>query len=128
MFIDARGRLTPVSFDDVPFAPTRAYVIDRVPESARRAGHACRTQHRFLVVLTGAARVVVDDGLRSQRLQLGEGETLHVPPAVWLQIEAACDGVSILVLADGAYDRSDYVFDRSELPMVDRTASHTTAA
>jgi WxcM-like protein len=124
VFSDRRGKLTLVDSGAIPFTVTRAYVLSELPDRVRRAGHACRTQHRFMVGISGVAWVTVDAGLRSQRIRLAGGDTIHVPPMTWLEIEAAGDGVVILVFADGPYDRGDYVSDRAEL----RRAALSSAA
>ena len=124
VFSDPRGKLTLVDYGAIPFAVSRAYVLSELPDGALRAGHACRTQQRFMVGISGVASVTVDDGLRSRRIGLAGGDTLHVPPRTWIEIEAAGGGVVILVFADGAYDPGDYVSDRAEL----RTAALSSAA
>ncbi len=128
VFEDGRGSLTLVPYDELPFAPARVYVIGRIPPGARRAGHASRTQHRFLLGLSGRAVVVLDDGVQTSEVELGHGDTLHLSPGTWHEIEAITEDLSILVLADGAYDPDDYVSDRSRLPVAASTAAHTADA
>ncbi len=127
-FDDPRGTLTAVSFDDLPFVPTRAWVLDRIPRGARRGGHAARTQHRLLVVVAGEAWLTVDDGHSSERVRFTAPQTLHLAPGTWFEIEARSDGLTILALADGSYDRSDYVEDRASLPVAETTPSQTAIA
>lgn len=128
VYEDARGSLTLVPYDELPFVPARAYVLAEIPSGARRAGHACRTQHRFLVGLSGQATVTLDDGHTTAELGLGRGDTVHIAPGVWLEIEAATSGVGILVFADGRYDPDDYVSERSRLPITAETAAPTADA
>lgn len=117
MFSDERGKLTLVPLDSIPFEASRAYVLSELPRGGRRAGHACRTQHRFLVCVSGSVRVTLDDGREPQWLELGPGDTIHVPPAVWLELETLLVPAHVLVFADGEYDPDDYVSDRSQLPL-----------
>ena len=124
VFSDVRGKLTLVDSDAIPFEVTRAYVLSELPDGARRAGHACRTQHRFLVGVSGTAVVTVDDGLHCDGIPLAGGGTIHVPPRTWIEIQADGKGVVILVFADGPYDPRDHVSDRAEL----RTAALSSAA
>ena len=56
------------------------YVLSDIPQGARRGGHAARSQHRFLVGLSGQAAVVLDDGRATAELELRRGDTVHVAP------------------------------------------------
>jgi quercetin dioxygenase-like cupin family protein len=125
VFEDARGRLTLVEFDRLGFNPARAYVLDAIPVGARRGGHASRTQARFLLMLSGRARMTVDDGHHADELELAPGDTVHLGAGVWHQIEATAENLAVLVLAEGPYDRSDHVSARESLPLNSSTASDT---
>jgi hypothetical protein len=128
VFTDPRGKLTLVESGTIPFEVARAYVLSELPAGARRAGHACRTQQRFLVGISGAAVLTVDDGRVCDRIALAGGDTLHVPPWTWLEIEADGHGVVILVFADGPYDPDDYVRDRTELRQAPLSSAATSAS
>ena len=125
VFEDARGKLTVVEFEDLRFTPARAYVLNAIPLGAVRGGHASRAQARFLVMLSGHARMTLDDGHREERLELAPGDTLHVSAGVWHEIEATDENLAILVLAEGLYDRADYVSDRESLPLESSKAADT---
>lgn len=126
VFRDERGALTLTDFDSLPFAPVRAYVLHGIPVGARRGGHAHRSQHRFLVVVSGRASVVEDDGRQVLTVDIGAGESLHVPPGMWHELEALDDELVVLVLASGRHDPSDYVHERDELALL--TAAQTSSA
>jgi dTDP-4-dehydrorhamnose 3,5-epimerase-like enzyme len=126
VFRDERGALTLTELDSLPFTPARVYVLHGIPAGARRGGHAHRSQHRFLAVVCGRASVLEDDGRRVETLDIGPGESLHVPPGVWHEIEALDDQLVVLVLASGPHDPADYVHERDELALV--TAVQTSAA
>ena len=64
-----------------------------------------------------------DDGRRVSTFELCAGESLHVPPLVWYELEALDDDLIVLVVASGRYDPEDYVRDREELALI--SASHT---
>ncbi len=117
VFEEERGRLTLVEFNRLAFDPTRAYVIDAIPVGGTRAGHASRAQHRLLWGISGRALVTLDDGNDSRAVQLAVADTLQILPGTWLEIEALEERTAILVLADGNYDRSDIVTDRTQLPL-----------
>lgn len=126
MFRDERGALTLADLDSLPFTPVRAYVLHGIPCGARRGGHAHRVQHRFLAVVAGRANVVEDDGRWVDRFDVGPGESLHVPPGVWHEIEALDDQLVVLVLASGPHDPTDYVHGREELALL--TTAQTSSA
>jgi dTDP-4-dehydrorhamnose 3,5-epimerase-like enzyme len=122
VFEDARGRLTLVPWERLPFTPARGYVLSEIPAGALRAGHASRTQQRFLLCLAGLAALTLDDGRETEQRTLAAPQTLHIPPGTWLQIQALDDRLSVLVLADGPYDEDDYVHDRAKLPLTSPSA------
>ena len=129
VFRDDRGALTLADFDDLAFAPARAFVLHDIPAGAHRAGHANRTQHRYLAVVAGCARVVVDDGGTIQTILMRAGESLHVPPGLWHELEALDDGLLVLVLASGPHDPADYLYAREKFPaLASTTAAQTSSA
>jgi dTDP-4-dehydrorhamnose 3,5-epimerase-like enzyme len=101
VFRDERGALTLAQLDLLPFTAARAYLLHDIPAGTRRGGHAHRRQHRFLVVVSGRAAVVLDDGRDVERFDLSPGESMHVAPLVWMELEALGDGLSVMVLASG---------------------------
>jgi quercetin dioxygenase-like cupin family protein len=129
VFADERGALTLADFDTLPFGPTRAYVLHGIPLGAKRGGHAHRLQHRWLAVIAGRARVFEDDGHETETFEIGAGQSLHVPPGVWHELQALEDGLLILVLASGRHDPDDYVHERDEMELLaSATARQTSAA
>ncbi len=128
VFRDPRGSLTLAEFDALPFVPCRAYVLHDIPAGARRGGHAHRSQHRWLAVIEGRVSVVEDDGLSSRRFEIRAGESLHVPPGVWHELESVSDGVLILVLASGVHEPEDYVHERGEMQLVASASAEQTVS
>jgi dTDP-4-dehydrorhamnose 3,5-epimerase-like enzyme len=128
VFDDVRGRLTLVPYERLPFTPRRVYVLSQIPAGGRRGAHASRSQHRFLVWLSGRSIVVLDDGRETTELRLANPETLHIPPGTWHEITALDDDLSVLVLADGSYDPGDHITDRSMLRSASSSAEHTAPA
>ena len=115
MFTDPRGKLTLVESGAIPFEIARAYVLSELPSGVRRAGHACRTQHRFLVGISGRRD---GDGRRRARLRADPAaaatrSTSRRSPGS--RSRPTDDGVVILVFADGPHEPGDYVRDRAEL-------------
>ncbi len=115
MFPDDRGTLVLAELDGLPFAVGRVFVIRDIPPGARRAGHAARTQHRFLAVVSGGIVCELDDGRAAERYELATGDSLLAPPGTWLEVESREAGTCLLVAAEGPYDPDDYVYEREAL-------------
>ena len=62
-YLDARGNLSFVEqLSHIPFEIKRTYWIYDVPGGEARGGHAFKENQEFIVALSGAFDVVVDDG------------------------------------------------------------------
>jgi len=80
----------------------------------------------FLPSSRVGARVLRDDGHTVERFEIGPGESLHVPPGVWQELEALEVGLVVLAFASGPHDPDDYLFDREELALL--AAAQTSSA
>jgi dTDP-4-dehydrorhamnose 3,5-epimerase-like enzyme len=127
VFRDERGALTLAELDRLPFPCRRVYVLHDVPVGTRRAGHASRTQHRYVVIARGRAALVLDDGHESKRLELMPGDGIHIPPRTWNELEALDDALVVLVCASGDYNPDDYIRDRAAMPTAATSAALTTS-
>jgi UDP-2-acetamido-3-amino-2,3-dideoxy-glucuronate N-acetyltransferase len=110
---DMRGNLTAGEVPaDVPFMPKRYFLVHDVPSGETRGSHAHRECAQFLVCITGACAVVVDDGEHRLEVALDRpNRGLYVPPMVWAtQYKYTRDAV-LLVLASHPYDPADYIRD-----------------
>jgi len=129
VYRDERGALTLADLDSLPFTPARVYVLHEIPAGARRAGHAHRSQHRWLGVVSGSVEATEDDGREVSTFTLNEGESRHVPPGVWHELRALSGDVVILAIASGPHDPADYVHERSAMPLaLVRSAEQTPSA
>ena len=113
---DGRGRLMFAEVDHhIPFAVRRIFAIYGVASGQERAGHAHRTNHQFLVMLSGRCTVVIDEGRDVSTEQLEDPtQGLHVPPLVWITLKDFTPGAVCLVLASDHYDPGEYIRERSE--------------
>lgn len=113
---DARGKLSAAELEQLlPFTPRRLFVVYDVPSSSLRGEHAHHTCHQFLVCLSGACKVIVDDGKNRQEFQLDDSwRGLYVPPLIWAEQHSFSTETAVLVLASHAYDAADYIRDYDE--------------
>src|SRR5438094_728099 len=83
--------------------------------AATRGSHAHRECAQFLVCVTGACAVVVDDGEHRLEVALDRpNRGVYVPPMVWAtQYKYTRDAV-LLVLASHPYDAADYIRNYEE--------------
>ena len=110
-YTDKRGSLTLVEGGhEIPFAITRAYWIYDVPGGAHRSGHAFRTQHEFIVALSGSFDVILDNGIERKRYHLCRSHYgLYVPNMMWRELDNFSTGSVAMVLSSTQYDPNDYI-------------------
>ena len=88
-FLDARGNLSfAENFKQIPFEIKRTYWIYDVPGGENRGGHAFRQNEEFIIALSGAFDVVVDDGKQKNTFTLNRSYYgLYVPSGLWRTME-----------------------------------------
>jgi hypothetical protein len=93
----------------------RTYWVYDVPGGAHRTGHAFRTQHEFIVTLSGSFDVVLDDGTERKRFHLCRSHHgLYVPNMMWRELDNFSTGSVAMVLSSTLYDAADYIEDYKE--------------
>jgi len=108
-FADDRGVLTPLLLGELGFALARVFVVT-APAGAVRGGHAHRTVRQLLFRASGRIEVEFRDRGSTARLLLDEEHpAVLVEPGVWAQQTYLGDAATLIVFADGGYDRSEYV-------------------
>ena len=86
-----------------------------------RAGHALRTCEQFIISLSGAFDVVLDDGANRQRFHLNRSHYgLYLMPLIWRELDNFSSNSVCLVLASEPYDASGYLRDHEEFLAVVR--------
>lgn len=110
---DPRGNLSFIqNSDQIPFDIQRTYWIYDVPGGMFRNGHAFRTQHEFIVALSGSFDVVLHDGFEEKRIHLSRSYYgLYVPPMTWRSIDNFSTNSVAMVLSSTLYDENDYIRD-----------------
>ncbi|MBR6748910.1 MAG: WxcM-like domain-containing protein [Bacteroidaceae bacterium] len=113
---DYRGNLSIVESNEaIPFDIRRTYWIYDVPGGAHRTGHAFRTQHEFIVALSGSFDVILDDGTERKRFHLCRSHYgLYVPNMMWRELDNFSTGSVAMVLSSTTYDAGDYIEDYQE--------------
>ena len=112
-FADPRGNLSFVEqMNHIPFEIKRTYWIYDVPGGEARGGHAFRKNEEFIVALSGAFDVIVDDGKEKKRFALNRSYSgLYIPAGLWRTMENFSTNSLALEFGSIHYDRADYVED-----------------
>lgn len=110
-FTDPRGNLSFVEqLNHIPFEIKRTYWIYDVPGGEARGGHAFRRNEEFIVALSGAFEVIVDDGEHKKTFQLNRSYYgLYVPAGVWREMQNFSTNSLALEFGSIHYDEKDYI-------------------
>lgn len=113
---DPRGNLTPIEGGlDIPFEIKRVFYQYDVPGGESRGAHAHIKDQQFLIAVSGAFEVFVDDGVNKKVFTLNRPYYgLLVPPGIWSAEQEFSSGSVCLVLTDNGYDAADYIRDYDE--------------
>ena len=112
-FTDPRGNLSFVEqLNHIPFEIKRTYWIYDVPGGESRGGHAFRRNQEFIVALSGAFDVIVDDGKEKKTFSLNRSYYgLYIPAGLWREMDNFSTNSLALEFGSIHYDRSDYIVD-----------------
>ena len=110
-FLDVRGNLTFVeNYNQIPFEIKRTYWIYDVPGGEERGGHAFKENREFIIALSGAFEVVVDDGENKKAFTLSRPYYgLYVPAGLWRTLENFSTNSLALEFGSEYYSEADYV-------------------
>lgn len=112
---EARGNLSIVEKDTIPFGINRVYYLYDVPSGSERGGHAHKKLKQFLIALSGSFDVVLNDGKESKTITLNmPNEGLLINPGIWRELNNFSSGSVCLVIASEVYDEEDYIRDFEE--------------
>ena len=128
---DPRGNLSIIEqFKQIPFEIKRTYWIYDVPGGCDRGGHAYKENQEFIVALSGAFDVVLDDGKEKKTFSLNRSYMgLYVPKGMWRTMTNFSTNSLSLVLSSTEYDVNDYIMDYDEfLEWSEEEAVKTTSA
>ena len=115
-FADPRGNLSFVEqLNHIPFEIKRTYWIYDVPGGENRGGHAFRQNEEFIIALSGAFDVTVDDGVSRKTFLLNRSYYgLYVPSGLWREMENFSTNSLALEFGSIHYSEADYVRDYQE--------------
>lgn len=109
---DARGNLSVIENDVVPFEIKRVYYLYDVPAGAERGGHAHKKLQQFLVALSGSFDVILNDGKEELKVTLNKPfEGLLIKNGIWRELKNFSSGSVCLVIASEVFDEGDYIRD-----------------
>jgi dTDP-4-dehydrorhamnose 3,5-epimerase-like enzyme len=119
---DRDGNLTPVHGGvDVPFEIERVYYLYDIPAGAERGGHAHREIEEVIVAVLGSFDVVLDDGERTRRVTLRQGNHgLHLPRMIWRELVNFSGGAICVVMASAPYAEADYIRELDDFHRIRR--------
>ena len=112
-FIDARGNLSfAENFKQIPFEIKRTYWIYDVPGGENRGGYAYKENEEFIIALSGAFDVIVDDGKDKKTFTLNRSYYgLYVPKGLWREMENFSTNSFALEFGSKHFDKDDYIRD-----------------
>lgn len=115
-FADPRGNLSFVEqLNHIPFEIKRTYWIYDVPGGENRGGHAFKQNEEFIVALSGAFDVIVDDGTEKKSFTLNRSYYgLYVPAGLWREMENFSTNSLALEFGSIHYDEQDYIRDYND--------------
>lgn len=115
-FTDPRGNLSFVEqLNHIPFEIKRTYWVYDVPGGENRGGHAFIKNEEFIVALSGAFDVIVDDGENKKKFTLNRSYYgLYVPAGLWRVMENFSTNSLALEFGSIHYDQKDYIYNYTE--------------
>lgn len=115
-FADPRGNLSFVEqLNHIPFVIKRTYWIYDVPGGEARGGHAFKQNDEFIIALSGAFDVIIDDGVTKQKYTLNRSYYgLYVPAGLWREMENFSTNSLALEFGSTHYDVNDYIRNYDE--------------
>lgn len=93
-----------------PFDIKRVYYLYDVPGGEDRGGHAHKELQQFIIAVSGAFDVLIDDGINKKIIHLDRPYIgLHIVSGIWRELLNFSSGAVCLVLASHGYDEADYI-------------------
>jgi dTDP-4-dehydrorhamnose 3,5-epimerase-like enzyme len=105
------GNLSSVqNLNNIPFEINRVYYIYDVPGGSDRGGHAHKELEQFVIAVSGAFDVLLDDGVNKTTIRLDRpNNALHIKKGIWRETRNFTSGSICMVIASHPYDPDDYI-------------------
>lgn len=115
-YLDQRGNMSFVQNNaQIPFEIKRTYWIYDVPGGEARGGHAYKETEEFVIAISGAFDVTVDDGKEKKTFSLNRSYYgLYIPKGLWREIENFSTNSFALEFASTSFNEDDYVRDYND--------------
>ena len=112
-FLDSRGNLSFAEQNNhIPFDIKRTYWMYDVPGGESRGGHAYFKNQEFIIALSGAIDIVVDDGEKKRTFTLNRSYYgLYVPAGLWRSMDNFSTNSLALEFGSEHFDKGDYIRD-----------------
>lgn len=113
--LDSRGNLSfAEQFSQIPFEIKRTYWLYDVPGGECRGGHAYKENEEFIIALSGAFDVIVDDGRQKKTFTLNRSYYgLYIPKGLWREMNNFSTNSFALEFGSTCYNENDYIRDYS---------------
>ncbi len=110
---DSRGNLSFYeSLNHIPFEIKRSYWIYDVPGGQTRGGHSFKSQHEFIIALSGSFDVKLNDGVSEKTYSLNRSfYGLYVPNMIWRELLNFSTNSLALIVSSTNYSDADYIRD-----------------
>jgi len=110
---DQRGNLSFYeSLNHIPFEIKRSYWIYDVPGGQTRGGHSFKSQHEFIIALSGSFDVKLNDGVSEKTYSLNRSfYGLYVPNMIWRELLNFSTNSLALIVSSTNYSDADYIRD-----------------
>ena len=109
---DARGNLSVMEDDEIPFPIKRIFYIYGVDKSTR-GGHRHHETCQALICVTGSCVIHCDNNQQQSSYVLDDPKKcLIVKPEDWHTMENFSENTILLVLASHNYNSEDYIFEK----------------
>lgn len=108
---DQRGNLSFFeSLVHIPFEIKRTYWIYDVPGGEKRGAHAFKTQHEFIIALSGSFDVKLNNGKSDTIYSLTRPcYGLYVPNMIWREVFNFSTNSLALIVSSSYFRNADYI-------------------
>ena len=109
---EEQGILRIFESNSLPFPVKRVFTIVNAFRGSQRGQHAHKKCNQLLCCVSGAVKLICDDGNKQIELMLKpDSEAILIPNGIWAEQNYLKDNSVIIVFCDQSYDKQDYIRD-----------------